>query len=485
MPSETLDTLYISFKESGADGIKNKIDAIGTALDTLASKFQELDFGKIGGENTELENKRDILKQIADESKKIKENFGAQKIGVKTIYNEAGSHITNRYYGGASQTEQNISSIADNTKETSESIKKTGAGLLKGFATLVILIKGARDFYVSAQNTQKNIAQWDTAKSLAGLSGNAAENAAVNLAQFGGGRMDAVNANAALSTSLGRLAYGDTSLIQSLGMFGIGGITPRSTPQEIRQKVIDRLKRGDMDLNRANALLSALPFSNADKEAMRSGIDIFKGNATSIYATRETRDQLKGFALKDLTTEKGKQDVYESAFGQNLINTLNKLQEDFPILSLAVKELTKPMLALAGLWAGGKIVGMISTAVKGGLKAFATEAAGTAAVSNLPRTMGGLLAPIKKWGLKAFGLGSILMSPNTAGDAERDRMAGFSEQLKNVNWGAWDIPNSTINNTNSNNTTTNNYNFYQGKTNAELAEEGAIIYSRILDNSGF
>lgn len=471
MPSETLDTLYISFKESGADAIKNKINAIGTALDTLASKFQELDFGKIGGENTELENKRDILKQIADESKKIKENFGAQKIGVKTIYNEAGSHITNRYYGGASQVEQNISSIADNTKETSESIKKTGAGFLKGFATLAILIKGARDFYVSAQNTQKNIAQWDTAKSLAGLSGNAAENAAVNLAQFGGGRMDAVNANTALSTSLGRLAYGDTSLIQSLGRFGIGGITPRSTPQEIRQKVIDRLKRGDMDLNRANALLSALPFSNADKEAMRSGIDIFKGNATSIYATRETRDQLKGFALKDLAKEKGAQDAYESVLGKGFIDAINALQREFPLLTLAVEALTVPMLALAGLWAGGKIVGTTA----GGLKTLAAGAAGVAG--------GGLLVPT------LAGTAGVAVGAYLAYDWDKEDKKNLNELLKGMDLKDldfdrmnydWKHDYSSQNITNS--TTNNIYNLFNGDASSAPLDD---FMPSILDNSGF
>lgn len=72
-----------------------------------------------------------------------------------------------------------------------------------------------------------------------------------------------------ISSLLGGLRYGDTSLISYLGRFGIGLVSPSSSPEEVIRMISSRAR--SLDPNSQEALLSGLGFNMRQKELLKTG----------------------------------------------------------------------------------------------------------------------------------------------------------------------------------------------------------------------
>ena len=139
---------------------------------------------------------------------------------------------------------------------------------------------------------------------LSGTENARARNYGVRIVSLGGTTEGALGTLNALSSSLGGIARGDTSLLQTLGMYGIGGISPRTSPEQLINKIRARVQRGDLSKNEINALLSQLPLDDAQKRAiMSSRADLFSGemgnfsvderNIDALYKNAEMTENLR------------------------------------------------------------------------------------------------------------------------------------------------------------------------------------------------
>ena len=86
---------------------------------------------------------------------------------------------------------------------------------------------------------------------------------------YGGEKGEAIQLLSQLSAGIGSMRYGDTSLVQTLGTFGISGIGAHSKSKDILRAVWQRAQ--GMDEEEREAMFNALGFSQGVKNFMRKG----------------------------------------------------------------------------------------------------------------------------------------------------------------------------------------------------------------------
>lgn len=86
---------------------------------------------------------------------------------------------------------------------------------------------------------------------------------------YGGEKGEAIQLLSQLSAGIGAMRYGDTSLVQTLGTFGISGIGAHSKSKDILRAVWQRAQ--GMDAEEQEAMFNALGFSQGIKNFMRKG----------------------------------------------------------------------------------------------------------------------------------------------------------------------------------------------------------------------
>lgn len=86
---------------------------------------------------------------------------------------------------------------------------------------------------------------------------------------YGGEKGEAIQLLSQLSAGIGSMRYGDTSLVQTLGTFGISGIGAHSKSKDILRSVWQRAQ--GMDEEEREAMFNALGFSQGVKNFMRKG----------------------------------------------------------------------------------------------------------------------------------------------------------------------------------------------------------------------
>lgn len=86
---------------------------------------------------------------------------------------------------------------------------------------------------------------------------------------YGGEKGEAIQLLSQLSAGIGAMRYGDTSLVQTLGTFGISGIGAHSKSKDILRSVWQRAQ--GMDAEEQEAMFNALGFSQGIKNFMRKG----------------------------------------------------------------------------------------------------------------------------------------------------------------------------------------------------------------------
>ena len=158
--------------------------------------------------------------------------------------------------------------------------------------------------YMNRMSMRTENLRYENLLRLSGTENARARNYGVRMVSLGGTTEGALGTLNALSSSLGGIARGDTGLLQTLGMYGIGGISPRTSPEQLINKIRDRIQRGDLSKNEINALLSQLPLDDAQKRAiMSSRADLFSGelgefkvderNIDALYKNAEMTENLR------------------------------------------------------------------------------------------------------------------------------------------------------------------------------------------------
>lgn len=144
-----------------------------------------------------------------------------------------------------------------------------------------------------------NALRAETADYLAG--GKSAQRYDVTLAKYGGTRGEGTSSIRSLSSALGGLRYGDTSLVRAAGRFGIGGISPYDNPLAVKGKILTKLST--MPMNEAIYAAQQLGLTDAElRMALDTGASVGGVNARTreLGGSNMARDIATQYALTDV-----------------------------------------------------------------------------------------------------------------------------------------------------------------------------------------
>lgn len=544
MSKEVLKTAYINFQAKGVQEIRTLITHLGKDLDKFSAS--------IGQSQLKMASKfGDISNKIKESAKKANE---AVLVGTKASTVALGREVSalkliNKEFRGLASTSKELKGLggrlsvritqkspellrveaAEKAAKIEEKAAKEAArekiraakeaarqeregerrrrefanniassiGLVARFASAF-----GRD-YMNRMSMRTENLRYENLLRLSGTGNARARNYGVRMVSLGGTTEGALGTLNALSSSLGGIARGDTGLLQTLGMYGISGISARTSPEQLINKVRDRIQRGDLNKNEINALLSQLPFDDAQKRAVMSAReDLFSGelgefkvddrNIDALYKNAEMTENLRTSidnALGSMSKiDNGITSAINSLSGLVGVLTTNSeaikgltdlLTNNFPKLLELLGKLGGGGLSTAAAGAGG-FIGALATRAKTVAKTgwnalkwasrFATipAAIGATAIGGTAATTYEFVERMRKnpvqenWGtgvgdnLKIQRLANRLMTPTVDGRYDMMRIEKFNQKYGGQ-IPIWDRFYSKLHSENSNSNTVNNY----------------------------
>lgn len=521
MSKEVLKTAYINFQAKGVQEIRTLIAHLGKDLDKFSAS--------LGQSQLKVANKLgDISNKIKESVKKANE---AVLVGTKASTAALGKEVSalkliNKEFKGMALTSKELKSLggkvsvritqkspellrieaAEKAAKIEERAAKEAAReklraakeaareekaaareaetRRKNFSNRVVAITkflgklGLATYgdYQTRMGLRSENLRYENLLMLSGIGNARARNYAAKMVSLGGSTEGALGTLNALSAGLGGIARGDTGLLQTLGMYGIGGISSRTSPEQLIDKIRARVQRGDLSRNEINALLSQLPLDDAQKRAiMSSRADLFSGELGTFSVDERNIQALEknAIATESLRGSTEKALAFFSPIDNKmsgLIQSNSELIAGIMVNSNAIKELAGliPQIgsslanSLSGIF-GGAAAGAITSKfgkiwtsaknfgskVSGGMArggAFISRLLGGATLSLTPNTMGDSTIE-----------GNLHLLSEASRKKYLDRKYGVSE----LDWlqdMASSIEKSSI--TDSYNTTNNNYNIY-------------------------
>lgn len=511
MSKEVLKTAYINFQAKGVQEIRTLIAHLGKDLDKFSAS--------LGQSQLKVANK------LGDISNKIKESVkkanGAVLVGTKASTAALGKEVSalkliNKEFKGMALTSKELKSLggkvsvritqkspellrieaAEKAAKIEERAAKEAAReklraakeaareekaaareaetRRKNFSNRVVAITkflgklGLATYgdYQTRMGLRSENLRYENLLMLSGIGNARARNYAAKMVSLGGSTEGALGALNALSAGLGGIARGDTGLLQTLGMYGIGGISPRTSPEQLINKIRARVQRGDLSRNEINALLSQLPLDDAQKRAiMSSRADLFSGELGAFSVDERNIQALEknAIATESLRSSTEKALAFFSPIDNKmsgLIQSNSELIAGIMVNSNAIKELAGliPQIgsslanSLSGIFGGaaagaitskfGKIWTSAKNLVKWGSR-FATIPAlvGTAAVGGTAATSVEFYNRIKENPLERGGWGkgigtnyriqqkvNYLMTPSITGGYNMPAIERFNQK---------------------------------------------------------
>lgn len=508
MSKEVLKTAYINFQAKGVQEIRTLITHLGKDLDKFSAS--------LGQSQLKVANKLgDISNKIKESAKKANE---AVLVGTKASTVALGKEVSalkliNKEFRGLASTSKELKGLGGRlsvriTQKSPELLRVEAAEKAakieeraakeaareklraakeaareekaaareaetrrKNFSNRIVAVAkflgklgiAAYGDYQNRMGLRSENLRYENLLMLSGTGNARARNYAAKMVSLGGSAEGALGTLNALSAGLGGIARGDTGLLQTLGMYGIGGISPRTSPEQLINKVRDRIQRGDLSKNEINALLSQLPLDDAQKRAiMSSRADLFSGELGTFSVDERNIQALEknAIATESLRSSTEKALVLFSPIDNKisgLIQSNSDLIAGMMINSNAVKE-------LAGLipQIGSSLANSLSGALTGALSGAVAAKAKSIwdGVKNIGSKVGG---SIGSFASRLLGGAALLFTPTPLGDSTKDEYLRWlnledykkiiAENPELANRFSYNIPN--VNNSNSN--TVNNY----------------------------
>lgn len=511
MSKEVLKTAYINFQAKGVQEIRTLITHLGKDLDKFSVS--------LGQSQLKVANKLgDISNKIKESVKKANE---AVLVGTKASTAALGKEVSalkliNKEFKGMALTSKELKSLggrvsvritqkspellrieaAEKAAKIEERAAKEAAReklraakeaareekaaareaetRRKNFSNRIVAITkflgklGLATYgdYQNRMGLRSENLRYENLLMLSGIGNARARNYAAKMVSLGGSTEGALGALNALSAGLGGIARGDTGLLQALGMYGIGGISPRTSPEQLINKIRARVQRGDLSRNEINALLSQLPLDDAQKRAiMSSRADLFSGELGAFSVDERNIQALEknAIATESLRSSTEKALAFFSPIDNKmsgLMQSNSELIAGIMVNSNAIKELAGliPQIgsslanSLSGIFGGaaagtitskfGKIWTSAKNLVKWGSR-FATIPAlvGTAAVGGTAATSVEFYNRIKENPLERGGWGkgigtnyriqqkvNYLMTPSITGGYNMPAIERFNQK---------------------------------------------------------
>lgn len=498
MSKEVLKTAYIDFQAKGVQEIRALIAHLGRDLDKFSAS--------IGQSQLKMASKLgDISNKIKESAKKANE---AILVGTKASTAALGKEVSalkliNKEFKGIASTSKELKGLGGRlsvriTQKSPELLRieaaekaakieeraakeaarerlraakeaareekaaaKEAETRRKNFSNRIVTIAkflgklgiAAYGDYQNRMGIRSENLRYENLLMLSG-SGNArARNYAAKMVSLGGSTEGALGTLNALSAGLGGIARGDTGLLQTLGMYGIGGISPRTSPEQLINKIRERVQRGDLNKNEINALLSQLPLDDAQKRAiMSSRADLFSGELGDFNVDKRNIDAL----YKNAEMTENLRTSIDNALGvmsnvdnkiTSTINSISGLAGVLATNSEAIKALTdlltnnfpKLLELLGGLGGGGASAAAAGAAgLMGTLAAKAkniwngTKKLGSKAWEATKRGVSNVSKPLRSLAKGGF-LADIALTPTQLGDGTIDgflRRASLEQRAK-------------------------------------------------------
>ena len=475
MSKEVLKTAYINFQAKGVQEIRTLITHLGKDLDKFSAS--------IGQSQLKMASKLgDISNKIKESAKKANE---AVLVGTKASTVALGKEVSalkliNKEFRGLASTSKELKGLGGRlsvriTQKSPELLRveaaekaakieekaakeaarekiraakeaarqeREGERRRREFAnniagTIGLVARFASAFgrdYMNRMSMRAENIRYENLLKLSGTGNARARNYGVRMVYLGGTTEGALGTLNALSSSLGGIARGDTGLLQTLGMYGVSGISARTSPEELINKIRDRIQRGDLNKNEINALLSQLPFDDAQKRAVMSAReDLFSGELGEFKVDERNIDAL----YKNAEMTENLRTSIDNALGSMskidngitfAINSIAGLVGKLAVNSEAVKELTDLLTKhlpdliklLGGL--GGSIYSALEAGVGGLIGALTTKLKDIwGGVKNIGSKVGGSVGSFIS---RLLGGAALLLTPTPLGDSTTPLGAG-------------------------------------------------------------
>lgn len=476
MSKEVLKTAYINFQAKGVQEIRTLITHLGKDLDKFSAS--------LGQSQLKVANKLgDISNKIKESAKKANE---AVLVGTKASTAALGKEVSalkliNKEFRGLASTSKELKGLGGRlsvriTQKSPELLRveaaekaakieekaakeaarekiraakeaarqeREGERRRREFANNVAgsiglaarLVSALGRDYMNRMSMRAENIRYENLLKLSGTENARARNYGVRMVSLGGTTEGALGTLNALSSSLGGIARGDTGLLQTLGMYGISGISARTSPEELINKIRDRIQRGDLSKNEINALLSQLPFDDAQKRAVMSAReDLFSGelgdfkvderNIDALYKNAEMTENLRTSIDNALGSMSKVDNGITSA-----INSIAGLVGKLAANSEAIKELTDLLTKhlpdliklLGGL--GGSIYSALEAGVGGLIGALTTKLKDIwGGVKNIGSKVGGSIGSFVS---RLLGGAALALTPTPLGDSTKEGYWGF------------------------------------------------------------
>ena len=423
-----LDELFIAFKAEGATELLKSIRTINSALDETVKKYTAVSaqmsrltaqFQKGINSSKIKDNARKNLSMYEMEIRKLKEIVGlrekAASLRIRGI-TSADALAARRMLDSKGAPQGNTTSQSSNTEEaTRVSILGIAKVATKLSMMSVEAIRTVRQLGTQMRVDLRESRSFYNKLLLSGVINRRAVGASVAIARYGGSLDDVLASDRSISTSLGALSRGDTSLIQHLGRFGIGGLMPNMSPEEVRSIITSRVRSKTLSANELNALMAGLTYSDAEKAQMLEGTGSIYSNAYSAFKTKSENDQkLLDAADAQIKGYENAQKVYDSGFYDS-VNKIATFLTEQPIirtletLGTAITSLVSSLAALKVLSGGLGKGALGGGGLKGGL--------GKGALALLPFL--GKLGLVSAAGIGGYKLGEYILN----------KSGGFSEAM--------------------------------------------------------
>ena len=317
----TIDELQIVFSQKGAAGVLSQISKISAAIDNFVKKHSK--------------GSADVLKKYEQTLKAVEKK---QESGFKNIEKRA------------QESNKNILSLYDSEIDKLEKLKKareeaygvsggaSAAGGLEGGAKgkgalglLLTTLYLPRALNNANQKIEEIRQLTFRRQNQEMLSGSSSAKRAVGydnaLEAYGAVRGEGLESLRSFSARLGAATRGDVSLLQSLGKWGVSGVSPHDDPMDIVKKIAARSK--ELSANERNAFFAEVGFTDAQASAALKGdFSIFNKSGMLTEVSGASRNATETFATTVQETV-----AHLDKMNQSLgiaSNWYNKLIQQFP-----------------------------------------------------------------------------------------------------------------------------------------------------------
>ena len=433
-----LDELFIAFKAEGATELLKNIRTINSALDETVKKYTAVSaqmsrltaqFQKGINSSKIKDNARKNISMYEMEIRKLKEIVGlrekAASLRIRGI-TSADALAARRMLDSKGASQGNTTSQSSNTEDTT---RVSILGIAKVATKLSMMsieaIRTARQLGTQMRVDLRESRSFYNKLLLSGVINRRAVGASVAIARYGGSLDDVLASDRSISTSLGALSRGDTSLIQHLGRFGIGGIMPNMSPEEVRGIITSKVRSKTLSANELNALMAGLPYSDAEKAQMLEGTGSIYSNAYSAFKTKSENDQkLLDAADAQIKGYENAQKVYDSGFYDSVNKIANFITEQ-PIIR-TLETLGTAITSLVSSLAALKVLGGLGGLGKGTLGKGGLGGLGKGTLSLLPFLgKAGLVATA---GIAGYKLGNYIIDKSGGIEDAMYRDGGLSSK---------------------------------------------------------